>query len=88
MLANEKQLREQRESELERKFLVEREKLKKEMLKKIRETKLRLLKMTEDQLNTTTKRTILENEQMTIELQVKILISPLQFSHCFSKYFS
>ena len=39
------------------------------MLNKIRETKLRLLAMTEDQLHTTTKRTIMENEQMTIELQ-------------------
>merc|ERR1712212_496742 len=41
----------------------------KEVLNKIRETKLRLLSMTEDQLHTTTKRTIMENEQMTIELQ-------------------
>jgi len=69
MLENEAGLREERESELERKYLTERERLKKEMIQKMRETKLRLLEMTEDQLHTTTKRTILENEQMTIELQ-------------------
>ena len=38
-------------------------------MRKIKETKLSLLAMTEDQLHTTTKRTIMENEQMTIELQ-------------------
>jgi len=65
----EKSDREQKEAFLERRFLSERERLKKEMLRKIRETKLRLLAMTEDQLHTTTKRTIMENEQMTIELQ-------------------
>jgi hypothetical protein len=43
--------------------------LKNEMLEKIRETKMSLLAMTEDQLHTTTKRTIMENEQMTTELQ-------------------
>jgi len=68
-LKNEKSDREQKEAFLERRFLSERERLKKEMLRKIRETKLRLLAMTEDQLHTTTKRTIMENEQMTIELQ-------------------
>ena len=69
MLEKEKKERESREAFLERRFLSERERLKKEMLNKIRETKLRLLSMTEDQLHTTTKRTIMENEQMTIELQ-------------------
>jgi len=68
-LKYEKSDREQKEAFLERRFLSERERLKKEMLRKIRETKLRLLAMTEDQLHTTTKRTIMENEQMTIELQ-------------------
>jgi len=68
-LRYEKSDREQKEAFLERRFLSERERLKKEMLRKIRETKLRLLAMTEDQLHTTTKRTIMENEQMTIELQ-------------------
>ena len=68
-LEKEQKDRENREAFLERRFLSERERLKKEMLNKIRETKLRLLSMTEDQLHTTTKRTIMENEQMTIELQ-------------------
>lgn len=56
-------------SALERRNVMEKERLKKEMLRKIRETKLSLLAMTEDQLHTTTKRTIMENEQMTTELQ-------------------
>jgi len=55
-------------SELERRNVMEKDRLKNEMLRKIRETKLSLLAMTEDQLHTTTKRTILENEQMTSEL--------------------
>jgi len=48
---------------------MEKKRLKNDMLRKIKETKLSLLAMTEDQLHTTTKRTIMENEQMTIELQ-------------------
>ena len=40
----------------ERRNVMEKERLKKEMLHKIRETKLSLLAMTEDQLHTTTKR--------------------------------
>ena len=68
-LIKEKKDRFNREAYLERRFLLERERLKKEMLKKIKETKLRLLSMTEDQLHTTTKRTMLENQQMIIELQ-------------------
>ena len=56
-------------NDLERRNVSEKERLKKEMLRKIKETKLSLLAMTEDQLHTTTKRTIMENEQMTIELQ-------------------
>lgn len=43
--------------------------MKQEMLMKIKETKQNLLSMTEDQLHTTTKRTIMENEQMITELQ-------------------
>ena len=38
------------------------------MLYKLRETKANLLKMTDNQLDTTTKRTIAENEQMSSEL--------------------
>lgn len=56
-------------ADLDRRNIAAKERLKKEMLRKIKETKLSLLAMTEDQLHTTTKRTIMENEQMTIELQ-------------------
>ena len=56
-------------SVLERRNITEKDRLRSEMLRKIRETKLHLLAMTEDQLHATTKRTIMENEQMTGELQ-------------------
>ena len=42
----------------------EKDRLKTEMLYKLRETKASLLKMTDNQLDTTTKRTIAENEQL------------------------
>ncbi|CAK9010017.1 Cilia- and flagella-associated protein 157 (Flagellar-associated protein 77) [Durusdinium trenchii] len=62
----------------------EKERLKKEMLVKIKETKKNLLKLTEDQLDTTTKRTMLENEQMATELfyqsrEIEKLLSRLEF---------
>jgi hypothetical protein len=44
-------------SDLERKHVQEKDRLKKEMLFKLRETKANLLKMTDNQLDTTTKRT-------------------------------
>lgn len=56
-------------AELERRNVQEKELVKQEMLTKIKETKQNLLSMTEDQLHTTTKRTIMENEQMITELQ-------------------
>ena len=55
-------------ADLERKHVQEKDRLKKEMLYKLRETKANLLKMTDNQLDTTTKRTIAENEQMSSEL--------------------
>ena len=55
-------------NDLERKHVQEKDRLKKEMLLKLRETKANLLKMTDNQLDTTTKRTIAENEQMSSEL--------------------
>ena len=55
-------------SDLERKHVQEKDRLKTEMLYKLRETKANLLKMTDNQLDTTTKRTIAENEQMSSEL--------------------
>lgn len=58
-------------SALERRNVVAKETLKNEMLQKIKETKTMLLAMTEDQLHTTTKRTIMENDQMTSELMIQ-----------------
>jgi len=58
-------------SALERRNVVAKETLKNEMLQKIKETKMMLLAMTEDQLHTTTKRTIMENDQMTSELMIQ-----------------
>jgi hypothetical protein len=69
MIESERKEHTRRINDLERRNVSEKERLKKEMLRKIKETKLSLLAMTEDQLHTTTKRTIMENEQMTIELQ-------------------
>lgn len=60
---------EEETTELERKSVREKERLKREMLMKIKETKQNLLSMTENQLHNTTKRTIMENEQMISELQ-------------------
>jgi hypothetical protein len=68
-LEHEKTGRQQDIDVLERKMFHEKERIKKEFLIKIKETKQNLLSMTEDQLHTTTKRTIMENEQMTTELQ-------------------
>ena len=50
----------------------EKENLKREMLMKIKETKQNLLSMTEDQLHITTKRHIMENENMVTELQYQV----------------
>merc|ERR1719389_930708 len=55
-------------SMLDRKKAIEIDQLKKEMLQKIRETRDTLRLKTRDQLDATTKRTIMENEQMTTEL--------------------
>ena len=68
-LKRERKEREDKEAYLERRFVMERERMKKEMLAKIKETKTALLSMTEGQLEMTTRRTMLENQQLTIELQ-------------------
>lgn len=47
----------------------EKNRIETEMQSKIKDTKLFLLSKTEDQLHTTTKRTIVENEQMTTEMK-------------------
>ena len=54
--------------ELERRNILEKEKMKNNMLLKIRDTKLTLLAQTEDQLSMITKRTMLENQQIITEL--------------------
>jgi hypothetical protein len=53
---------------LDRQKAMEIDALKKEMLQKIRETRVADRLKTRDQLDATTKRTIMENEQMTTEL--------------------
>jgi acyl-CoA thioesterase FadM len=45
------------------------EKLRREMLKQIKMTKASLLSLNDDQLQTTTRLTILQNTQLTIELE-------------------
>ena len=54
--------------ELERRNILEKERMKNSMLSKIRATKLSLLAQTEDQLSMITKRTMLENQQVITEL--------------------
>ena len=57
------------------------EKLRKEMIYKIKETKSTLLALNEEQLETTTKMTILQNHQLTSELEFQskvILLSKLR----------
>lgn len=53
---------------MERQHIQDKEKWKREMVQKIRETKTHMMKLTDNQLEITTKRTIMENEQMSSEL--------------------
>ena len=55
-------------SDLDRKKAIEIDVLKKDMINKIKETRDNLRMRTKDQLDATTKRTIMENEQMSTEL--------------------
>lgn len=55
-------------SELERKTVQEKERLRKEMEGKIREAKEAFMRLTDNQLEATTKKTMQENEQMASEL--------------------
>jgi 3-methyladenine DNA glycosylase AlkC len=55
--------------EKEREQIRETEKLRREMLYKIKETKANLLALNEEQLQTTTRLTILQNHQLTTELE-------------------
>lgn len=59
---------EEEKLELERKSIFEKDRVKKEMLLRMKETKEELLQRTDDQLNTTTKRTMMENDHFMEEL--------------------
>ena len=54
---------------MEREKIRATEKLRKEMLFKIKETKANLLALNDEQLQTTTRLTILQNHQLTTELE-------------------
>lgn len=68
-LEAEKKAHEEEVAELGRRNVAAKDKLKKEMFLKIKETKKNILSSTEDQLHDTTKRTMAENSQMSTELQ-------------------
>ena len=55
-------------TDMDRQHIQDREKWKRETALKIKETKIQMMKLTDNQLEMTTKRTIMENEQMSIEL--------------------
>eukprot|EP00803_Ostreobium_quekettii_P004601 evm.model.scf_1052.4 EVM.evm.TU.scf_1052.4 scf_1052:32928-39739(+) len=55
-------------SDMERQHIQDKERWKREMAQKIKETKAQMMKLTDNQLEMTTKRTIMENEQMCSEL--------------------
>ena len=56
-------------SDLERQHVQDKDHWKKETAARVRDTKERMQKLTENQLETLTKRTILENEQMDAEMR-------------------
>lgn len=56
-------------NEMEREKIQATEKLRKDMLYKIKETKANLLALNDEQLQTTTRLTILQNHQLTTELE-------------------
>eukprot|EP00201_Polytomella_parva_P013664 CAMPEP_0175066590 /NCGR_PEP_ID=MMETSP0052_2-20121109/16597_1 /TAXON_ID=51329 ORGANISM="Polytomella parva, Strain SAG 63-3" /NCGR_SAMPLE_ID=MMETSP0052_2 /ASSEMBLY_ACC=CAM_ASM_000194 /LENGTH=412 /DNA_ID=CAMNT_0016333317 /DNA_START=52 /DNA_END=1287 /DNA_ORIENTATION=- len=55
-------------TDLDRQHIQDREKWKREKAQKVKETKIAMMKLTDNQLEVTTKRTIMENEQMSVEL--------------------
>lgn len=68
-LKHEKEAHEKDVSEMERQKVQATEKLKKDMLFKIKETKENLLRLNDEQLHTTTRLTMLQNHQLTTELE-------------------
>jgi len=67
-IASKDEMHKQEIADLELGRVQERERLKREMLSKIQQTKKNLLRLTEEQLDTATQRTMRENEQMATEL--------------------
>jgi hypothetical protein len=55
-------------SDQDRQHIQDRERWKRDLAARIRETKQQMMKLTDNQLEITTKRTIMENEQMSNEL--------------------
>lgn len=68
-LEEEKKRRSEEVTVKEREKIQATEKLRKEMLYKIKETKANLLALNDEQLQTTTRLTILQNHQLTTELE-------------------
>ena len=68
-LKEEKSLHSADVRDLEKEKIQATEKLRKEMLYKIKETKANLLALNDEQLQTTTRLTILQNHQLTTELE-------------------
>ncbi len=68
-LEKEKKDRMNEVNEKEREKIQATEKLRKDMLYKIKETKANLLALNDEQLQTTTRLTILQNHQLTTELE-------------------
>ena len=66
---DEKKLRLEQVNEKERDRIKETEQLRKEMLQSIKKTKANLLALNDEQLQTTTRLTILQNHQLTTELE-------------------
>ena len=68
LIQNERKENESTINELERKAVQDKDRIKKDMTNKIKETKLNMMKLTNDHLKATTKRTIMENQQYFSEL--------------------
>lgn len=68
LLHKERKERESQINELERRVVQDKDRLKKEMSIKVKETRSNMMKLTDDHLKATTKRTIMENQQFYSEL--------------------
>ena len=68
LVQKERKLHESKINDLERKAVQDKDKLKKEWQLKMKETRSNMMKLTDDHLKATTKRTIMENQQYYSEL--------------------